>query len=125
MDAYLQFKPAYCHTALMLRPASMMSPESQFTHHWLDSTHSVFGVLTAGWVQGRWKFEASQFTGREPDEDRYDIERPRMDSTALRGRWNPGDNWSLQAFWVDVERCSQLSPAVDGVLGRVRREVRG
>lgn len=70
-------------------------------------------MLTAGWVQGGWKFEASQFTGRKPDEDRYDIERPRMDSTALRASWNPGENWSLQASWADVESPEQLEPDVD------------
>jgi hypothetical protein len=105
--------PAFGPPAFMHRPAAMMSPEAPITHHWLDSTHIVFGVVTAGWVQGGWKFEASQFTGREPDEDRYDIERPRMDSTALRASWNPGDNWSLQASWADVESPEQLEPDVD------------
>jgi hypothetical protein len=70
-------------------------------------------VLTAGWIQDRWKFEVSQFTGREPDEDRYDIERPRMDSTALRISWNPGPRWALQASWADVESPEQLEPEVD------------
>ena len=105
--------PAFGPPAFMHRPAAMMSPEAPITHHWLDSTHIVFGVVTAGWVEGRWKFEASQFTGREPDEDRYDIERPRMDSTALRASWNPGDNWSLQGSWADVESPEQLEPEVD------------
>ena len=31
----------------------MTSPEAPITHHWLDSTHIMFGVVTAGWVQGR------------------------------------------------------------------------
>jgi len=106
-------EPAFGPPAFMHRPAAMMSPEAPITHHWLDSTHISFGVVTAGWVQGRWKLEASQFTGREPDEDRYDIERPRMDSTALRASWNPGDNWSLQASWADVESPEQLEPEID------------
>ena len=105
--------PAFGPPAFMHRPAAMASPEAPITHHWLDSTHIVFGVVTAGWVQGRWKFEASQFTGREPDEDRYDIERPRLDSTAVRASWNPGDNWSLQASWADVKSPEQLEPDVD------------
>ena len=54
-----------------------------------------------------------QFTGREPDEDRYDIERPRLDSTSLRASWNPGVSWSLQASWADVKSPEQLEPAVD------------
>jgi hypothetical protein len=111
--AGLPGEPAFGPPAFMHRPAAMMSPEAPITHHWLDSTHITFGVLTAGWVQGRWKLEASQFTGREPDEDRYDIERPRMDSTALRASWNPGGNWSLQASWADVASPEQLEPDVD------------
>jgi hypothetical protein len=111
--AGLPGEPAFGPPPFMHRPAAMASPEAPITHHWLDSTHITFGVLTAGWVQGRWKLEASQFTGREPDEDRYDIERPRMDSTALRASWNPGGNWSLQASWADVESPEQLEPEVD------------
>ncbi len=111
--AALPGEPAFGPPAFMHRPAAMWSPEAPITHHWLDSTHITFGVLTAGWIQGRWKFEASQFTGREPDEDRYDIERPRMDSTALRASWNPGGNWALQASWADVESPEQLEPDVN------------
>jgi hypothetical protein len=111
--AGLPGEPAFGPPAFMHRPAAMTSPEAPITHHWLDSTHITFGVLTAGWVQGRWKLEASQFTGREPDEDRYDIERPRLDSTALRVSWNPGVNWALQASWADVESPEQLEPEVD------------
>jgi hypothetical protein len=111
--AGLPGEPAFGPPAFMHRPATMMSPEAPITHHWLDSTHVTFGVLTAGWVQDRWKFEVSQFTGREPDENRYDIERPRMDSTALRASWNPGPHWSLQASWADVESPEQLEPDID------------
>jgi hypothetical protein len=111
--AGLPGEPAFGPPPFMHRPAAMTSPEAPITHHWLDSTHITFGVLTAGFVQGRWKLEASQFTGREPDEDRYDIERPRMDSTALRASWNPGEHWSLQASWADVKSPEQLEPDVD------------
>ncbi len=112
--AALPGEPAFGPPAFMHRSSAMMSPEAPITHHWLDSTHISFGVLTAGWVRrDRWKFEASQFTGREPDENRYDIERPRLDSTALRVSWNPGERWSLQLSWADVESPEQLEPEVD------------
>ena len=111
--AGLPGEPAFGPPAFMHRPATMMSPEAPITHHWLDSTHITFGVITTGWVQRDWKFEASRFTGREPDDDRYDIERPRMDSTSLRASWNPGANWSLQASWADVESPEELEPEVD------------
>ncbi|MGH8129667.1 MAG: hypothetical protein ACRES3_02300 [Steroidobacteraceae bacterium] len=106
-------EPAFGPPAFMHRLPAMASPEAPITHHWLDSTHITFGVLTAGWVRDRWKFEASRFTGREPDEDRYDIERPRLDSSALRASWNPSGNWSLQASWADVRSPEQLEPDED------------
>jgi hypothetical protein len=97
----------------MHRPASEASPEAPITHHWLDSTHITYGVLTAGWVHSDLKLELSRFRGREPDEDRYDIETGALDSTAARLSWNPTHNWSLQASWADVTSPEQLEPNVD------------
>jgi hypothetical protein len=51
----------------MHRTSGMDIPEAPITHHWLDSTHITFGVLTAGVVLDTWKIEASAFRGREPD----------------------------------------------------------
>ena len=111
--AGLPGEPAFGPPSFMHRAAAMASPEAPITHHWLDSTHITFGVLTAGLVRDAWKFEASRFTGREPDQDRYDIERPRMDSTAVRASWNPTANWSLQVSWADIESPEQLEPEHD------------
>ncbi|MGN6147717.1 MAG: hypothetical protein ACTHPD_04180, partial [Rhizomicrobium sp.] len=52
----------------------------------------------------------SQFTGREPDQDRYDFDTPKFDSTALRLSWNPSENWSLQASWGYLKSPEQLEP---------------
>jgi hypothetical protein len=62
-------EPAFGPPAFMHRLSAMDSPEAPITHHWLDSTHITFGVVTAGFVHGDWKIEGSQFRGREPDED--------------------------------------------------------
>ena len=70
-------------------------------------------MLTAGFVHGDWKIEASQFRGREPDEDRYDIESGELDSTSVRFSWNPGENWSLQASWADITSPEALEPDED------------
>jgi hypothetical protein len=111
--AALPGEPAFGPPSFMHRASAMMSPEAPITHHWLDSTHITFGVLTAGWVMDRWKLEASRFTGREPDENRYDLERPRLDSTSVRASWNPAERWSLQASWAGLESPEQLHPDVD------------
>lgn len=111
--AGLPGEPAFGPPAFMHRPAAMASPEAPITHHWLDSTHITFGVLTAGYVHDNLKFEASRFRGREPDQDRWDIETGELDSTSVRLSWNPTSNWSLQASWADVTSPEQLEPDVD------------
>ncbi len=106
-------EPAFGPPAFMHRPAADANPEAPITHHWMDSTHITFGVMTAGYVNGDMKIEASRFRGREPDQDRYDIETGSLDSTAVRLSWNPTSNWALQASWADVTSPEQLEPNVD------------
>jgi hypothetical protein len=105
--------PAFGPPAFMHRLSAMDSPEAPITHHWFDSTHITFGVVTAGVVVQNWKFEASQFRGREPDEDRFDIESGDLDSTSARLSWNPTENLSLQASWADIESPEALEPDED------------
>ncbi|MFC3068332.1 hypothetical protein [Phenylobacterium soli] len=111
--AGLPGEPAFGPPAFMHRASIMDSPEAPISHHWLDSTHIVFGVVTAGYVHDNWKVEASRFRGREPDEHRFDIEHATLDSTALRLSYNPTANWSLQASWADVKSPEQLDPDTD------------
>ena len=103
-------EPAFGPPPFMHRMSAMDSPEAPISHHWLDSTHITFGVLTAGLVLDRLKVEASRFNGREPDEKRYDIETDPLDSTALRVSWNPTDQLSFQASWAQLKNPEQLEP---------------
>ncbi len=111
--AGLPGEPAFGPPAFMHRLSAMNSPEAPISHHWLDSTHIAFGVITAGWIKDAWKLEVSAFKGREPDEDRFDIEAPKLDSVAVRASWNPTENWSLQFSWADQQSPEQLEPTVD------------
>ena len=106
-------EPAFGPPAFMHREAILDSPEAPISHHWLDSTHISFGVLTAGLVVGRAKLEVSRFNGREPDQHRWNIETGPLDSTAVRLSWNPGDHWSLQGSWGHFEDPEQLEPGVN------------
>jgi hypothetical protein len=108
--AGLPGEPAFGPPAFLHRLSAMDSPEPPITHHWLDSTHIVFGVVTAGFVHERWKLEMSRFRGREPDQFRYNIETGRLDSTAVRISWNPASTLSLQLSWADLMRPEQLHP---------------
>jgi hypothetical protein len=106
-------EPALGPPAFMHRLSGMDNPEAPISHHWLDSTHITFGVLTAGVVLDNWKFEASTFRGREPDQYRYDIERPYLDSFAGRVSWNPARELSLQVSYGHINSPEQLAPAVN------------
>ena len=106
-------EPAFGPPAFMHRMSAMDSPEAPITHHWLDSTHIVFGVTTLGWAHDRFKIETSAFKGREPDEERWGIDAPRLDSWSVRAAWNPTDEWSLQASYADVSAPEQLEPDED------------
>jgi hypothetical protein len=111
--AGLPGEPAFGPPAFMHRMSIMDSPEAPISHHWLDSTHITFGVITGGFVHGDWKVEASGYKGREPDQNRYDIETPKLDSTAVRLSWNPTTNWSLQTSWAEEISPEQLEPDVN------------
>lgn len=106
-------EPAFGPPAFMHRLSIMDSPEAPISHHWLDSTHIAFGVVTAGATWGGVKVEASRYKGREPDERRYDIETPKFDSTAVRASWNPNARWALQASYARAKSVEQLTPEDD------------
>jgi hypothetical protein len=103
-------EPAFGPPAFMHRLSGADNPEAPITHHWLDSTHITFGVLTVGWIHDDWKIETSSFRGREPDQRRFDIETPKLDSAAVRLSWNPAPRWSLQASWAHLDSPEQLAP---------------
>ncbi len=111
--AGLPAEPAFGPPAFMHREAILASPEAPITHHWLDSTHISFGVVTAGLVLDRVKIEASRFNGREPDQHRWNIETGPLDSTAVRLSWNPTRTLALQGSWGHFTDPEQLEPGVD------------
>lgn len=106
-------EPAFGPPAFMHRESILDSPEAPITHHWLDSTHVTFGVVTAGLVLDRFKFEASQFNAREPDQHRWNIETGPLDSTSVRLSWNPTRTLALQGSWGHFKDPEQLEPGVN------------
>lgn len=108
--AGLPGEPAFGPPAFMHRESIMDSPEAPISHHWLDSTHITYGVVTTGLVLDQWKVEASRFHGREPDQFRYNLEHGSLDSTSARLAWNPARDWSLQVSWARQISPEQLEP---------------
>jgi hypothetical protein len=111
--AGLPGEPAFGPPAFMHREAILDSPEAPISHHWLDSTHISFGVLTAGIVADRVKIEISRFNGREPDQHRWNIETGSLDSTSIRLSWNPTRELALQTSWAHFVDPEQLEPGAD------------
>lgn len=89
-------EPSLGPSAFMHRGSARFNPEAPITHHWFDSNHITYGVATAGITTSKLQFEGSIFTGREPDERRWNIEKPRFDSWSVRATWNPAPQWALQ-----------------------------
>ena len=114
--AGLPGEPALGPPAFMHRFSGMRNPEAPLTHHWLDSTHITFGVVTVGASHGPLKLEGSWFNGREPDQSRWNIETRRFDSWSARVSWNPLPQLSMQVSHGDLKSPEQLEPDV-----RVRR----
>lgn len=89
-------EPALGPPTFMHRTSAMNNPGAPISHHWQDSTHITWGVLTAGYSFGKFKFEASAFKGAEPDENRWNFDKPRLDSFSGRFSFNPTKEWSFQ-----------------------------
>ncbi len=106
-------EPALGPSAYMHRVSGMDDPATPISHHWLDSTHITFGVVTAGFVHDDWKLEVSQFTGREPDQYRFNFDTARFDSTAARLSWNPDSHWSLQVSGGFIKSPEALEPQIN------------
>lgn len=106
-------EPALGGTAFMHRPSSQYNPDAPLGHHWQDATHITFGVATAGVRYKNFKIEGSSFTGREPDEDRYNFDKMRFDSWAVRLSYNPTKELSLQVSQGFVKSPEPLHPDED------------
>jgi hypothetical protein len=111
--AALPGEPALGPPTFMHRFSGVDNAEAPLGHHWLDSTHIAFGVVTGGWVLGRFKLDASAFNGREPDEDRTDVEVRALDSESVRLTFNPSPAWSIQVGRGWLAEPEQLEPGVD------------
>ncbi len=89
-------EPALGPTAYPHRVSAMPNPLAPISHHWLDSTHISFGVLTGAVYGKKIKAEASVFNGREPDQNRYDFDLAALDSVSGRLSFLPNERWALQ-----------------------------
>jgi hypothetical protein len=117
VDAFIYFgypgEPALGPVAFMHRPTSLNNPDAPLGHHWQDATHITFGVATIGFRYKIFKLDGSIFTGREPDEERYDFDKARFDSYSYRLTASPIRELSLQVSHAFVKSPEELHPNED------------
>jgi hypothetical protein len=97
-------EPALGPVAFMHRPAALYNPDAPISHHWSDATHITFGEF---------KIEGSSFTGREPDDKRFNFDKPKFDSWSGRLSFNPSANWALQVSHGFIKSPEALHPDED------------
>ena len=105
-------EPAIGPTAFPHRFTALADPLAPLGHHWFDSTHITFGVITAGLFTRSAKLEASAFNGREPDDSRWDFDLRPFDSVSTRVTVNPTREVSAQASWARLDSPEEMEPDV-------------
>jgi hypothetical protein len=95
--------------AAMHRPSGTDNPQVPLAHHYLDATHITPGVITVGVERRGWKLEAGAFQGREPDENRLDLDLGALDSFSARASWTRGP-WSAQVSGATLTTPETNSP---------------
>lgn len=108
-------EPALGPVAFMHRISALNNPNAPLGHQWQDATRTVFGVGTLGIRYKRFKLEGSVFTGREPDEERFNFDDARFDSYSYRLSYNPSEHWALQFSQGFLNEPELLEPGVDQV----------
>lgn len=106
-------EPALGPSAFMMRRSARFNPAAPIAHHWFDSTHITYGVATAGVSTSRFQIEASAFRGQEPDEERWGIETPSLDSWSVRGMLTPSPNWAAQVSYGRIKAPEALHHGED------------
>jgi YHS domain-containing protein len=109
-------EPALGPVAYPHRVSAMPNPLAPISHHWLDSTHITFGLVTAGVYGKQWKAEASVFNGREPDEERTNFDFGALDSFAGRLWFLPTSSLALQVSagkLTEAEASDSGGPRLD------------
>ena len=114
VDVYGYFgipgEPTIGPPAFMHRPSALNMPTSPISHHWQDATHITFGVATAGIRYKNVKLDGSIFTGREPNENRYNFDQMRFDSYSARLSVNPYKSLALQASYGYIKSPETHAP---------------
>ena len=106
-------EPALGPTAFPHRSSASENPAAVLGHHQEDSTHISNSVITVGFAGGPFQLEASTFHGREPNENRWNIDGGKPDSFASRLTIAPNNNFSGQFSIGRINSREALEPDLD------------
>lgn len=93
----------------MHRASAIENPQAPLSHHNLDASHITPGVISIGVERNGFKVEAGAFHGREPDENRLDLDTAALDSFGVRASWADGP-WSFQVSGGNLKTPERKSP---------------
>jgi hypothetical protein len=96
-------------TPFMHRESARSNPQAPLSHHYIDATHITPGVLRVGIERRGFSLESSVFRGEEPNENRLNVDRPRLDSWSVRGGWRGGP-WRLQVSGARLNEPEWFEP---------------
>ena len=98
----------------MHRPANRSIPTAPITHHFLDATHISHGVLGGALIlENGIRVGATAFNAHEPDQDRWDVGTPDLNSFSLSVGLEPWTGWSIQTSFGWLDEPEQLHPGID------------
>ena len=102
--------PALGPVAFPHRASAEELPQAPLGHHWEDSTHIAFDVVTAAIQYRNVSLEASGFYGTEPGENRWTIGYGPINSWSTRLSYFPTENWSAQVSVGHLARPERQAP---------------
>jgi hypothetical protein len=102
--------PAMGPVAFPHRASAAEIPQAPLSHHWQDSTHIAYEVVTGGISHDKFRVEASGFYGTEPGENRWTIESGPINSWSARAWYFPSANWAAQVSVGRLTHPEALQP---------------
>jgi hypothetical protein len=114
-NAYLVGPAPLGPQSFMHRPSAAENPQTPLSHHFMDSTHITTGVVSGGVESKGLRLEGGWFRGREPDENRHDIDVGKLDSYSGRASFTRGA-WSAQVSAAHLTVPETTSPYDEGRL---------
>jgi hypothetical protein len=103
-------EPALGPTAYPHRLSASENPTAPLSHHNQDSTHISDDVVTVGVSSPLVALEGSAFHGREPDENRWNIDQGRIDSYSSRLTVRPVAGLSFQISAGRLQHPEAIEP---------------